>query len=441
MSRFPSEPRSDKAGLESHPQQGDALTSRFLQTREWTEKLCEPLSAEDCAVQSMVDASPAKWHLAHTTWFFETFLLRPYLPKYQVFHRRFSYLFNSYYNAVGDRHPRPQRGMLTRPPLEDVFAYRAHIDRHMAELLDTNESIETARLIEIGIHHEQQHQELLLTDVKHLLSCNPLLPAYREEDPRPICGDGTDQATESQFFTYEGGVREIGHRGDVFCYDNERPRHEVLLSSFRLAARPVGNAEYAAFIDDGGYRRPELWLSLGWDIAQRDRWERPMYWADHEGREAFTLYGARPLDAEAPVSHLSFYEADAFARWSGKRLPTEAEWEIAAADLTPETVETANLAETNLLEPIATNDDAVDRPAQMLGDVWEWTASPYVGYPGYRPPAGALGEYNGKFMSNQMVLRGGSAVTPQSHVRKTYRNFFPPEARWQFGGFRLAEDA
>lgn len=377
---------------------------RFLDVRACTEELAEPLSAEDQTVQSMPDASPTKWHLAHTTWFFEAFVLRPHAPRYRVFDPAYEYLFNSYYEAVGPRHPRPQRGMLTRPGVAEVMAYRRHVSEAMSALLDgANDDIDD--LVALGLQHEQQHQELILMDAKHLLSLNPLKPAYRASTPSHAA------AAPLAWRDFEGGLVEIGHDGEDFAFDNEGPRHRVWLEPFALASRPTNCGEYLAFIEDGGYRRPEFWLSAGWDCVRQRGWTAPLYW-EKDGKDwrVFTLSGLRPLDPAVPVCHVSGFEAAAFAKWAGRRLPREAEWETAAATL------------------------------QETGVVWEWTASPYVAYPGYREPDGAIGEYNGKFMANQMVLRGGCSATPAGHARQTYRNFFPPDARWMFGGIRLAED-
>ncbi len=409
------------------------LASAYREVRALTGRLAEPLSAEDCLVQSMADASPVKWHLAHTTWFFETFVLGPNVPDYRPFHPGFAYLFNSYYNAVGDRHPRPQRGLLTRPTLEEVVRYRDFVDERVAGLLASGPGEPVADLVTLGLNHEQQHQELILTDVKHALSCNPLRPAYRE------AGAPTERHPSTmphlRWVDRPGGPSQLGHAGRGFAFDNEGPRHEVLLRPFRLASRLVTNHEYLTFMADGGYRRPELWLSDGWAVCRERGWDAPLYWyAENGAWYHFTLDGPGPVAAADPVCHVSFYEADAFARWAGARLPSEAEWESVAS----ETAVAGNFLETDRLRPTPA---IGDEPSQLFGDVWEWTASPYVAYPGYRPPAGALGEYNGKFMCNQMVLRGGSCATPRSHVRATYRNFFPPDARWQFTGLRLARDA
>ena len=380
------------------------LAERYPRIRKATTGLAAGLSAEDCALQSMPDASPVKWHLVHTTWFFETFLLARFASGYRDFHPAHRFLFNSYYNAVGEQFPRAQRGMISRPSLEEVRRYREHVDAGMAALLGgATLPDEALGLAELGLHHEQQHQELVLTDLKHLLSLNPLAPAYREGAPRPAA------PAALAWQAHAGGETWIGHDGAGFAFDNELPRHRVLLEPFELASRPATNAEFLAFVEDGGYRRPELWLSEGWAIARAQGWAAPLYWRKRDGAwTEFTLHGAQPLDAHASVAHLSHFEADAFARWAGARLPTEFEWEHAAPD---------------------------------AGAVWEWTSSSYGPYPGYRPAAGAVGEYNGKFMSNQYVLRGGSSATPPGHLRPSYRNFFPSGARWQFSGVRLARDA
>ena len=405
------------------------LVRKYAEVRARTEGLAEPLSPEDQAVQSMPDASPTKWHLAHTTWFYETFILAPSVPGYTHFDPRFTFLFNSYYKQLQGHPIRANRGLMSRPNLDEVREYRKYVDERMTELLERPLAADVAALVELGLNHEQQHQELILTDIKHALWSNPLHPAYLplrndpQQDPGPISWLGFDE-----------GLREIGHAGAGFAFDNESPRHKVYLYPFRLASRLVTNREYLAFMADGGYRRPELWLSDGWDVAGANQWQAPLYWIHEDDHWfTFTLGGVRPLNLDEPVCHVSLYEADAYARWAGKRLPTEAEWEIAAAGCRIE----GNLLETERYHP-ATPDGSCALP-QLFGDVWEWTASPYVGYPGYKPPAGLLGEYNGKFMCNQMVLRGGSCATPRSHIRATYRNFFPPAARWQFMGVRLAE--
>lgn len=410
------------------------LSRLYREIRAFTEKLAAPLSPEDCVVQSMPDVSPTKWHLAHTTWFFETFVLQQQLAEYRPFHPRYGYLFNSYYNAIGERHPRPKRGLLSRPSLEEVYAYRESVDRWMLELLDKDAdtlSPEALGVIEIGLHHEQQHQELLLTDIKHVLSCNPLRPAYVER----VAHQTTAEAVPCYWHEFPEQLVEIGHEGGSFAYDNEKPRHRVFLNPFKLCSRLVTNGEYLQFIADNGYRRPELWLSDGWATVTERQWEAPLYW-EKLGDTWFhqTLAGLVKVHPANPVCHVSYYEADAFARWRNARLPTEAEWEVAATPLAIE----GNFVETERFHPSAATESRT--LTQMYGDVWEWTASPYSAYPGYRPAEGAIGEYNGKFMCNQFVLRGGSCVTSQSHIRPTYRNFFPPDARWQFTGIRLADD-
>lgn len=414
-----------------------ALAARFRDVRDRTEALARPLSPEDCVVQSMPDASPVKWHLAHTTWFFETFVLERWADGYTPFHPRFRVLFNSYYNAVGDKHPRPERGLLTRPTLSEVLSYRRHVDAAMRRMLEAPGQFdaEATALIELGINHEEQHQELILTDLKHLLSRNPLAPAYAKA---PDHAAWSPQPQAPGWLSFGGGIRAVGADGGSFCFDNEGPRHRVLLQEFELATRPVTCAEYQSFMADGGYRRPDLWLSLGWDAVRSQGWEAPMYWRRENDRwRQFTLQGVRDVDPDAPVCHVSLFEADAYARWAGARLPTEFEWETASMLAPCE----GNLLDTGELHPRAAN-GAVHpgKLSQCFGDVWEWTQSSYAPYPGYLPAPGAVGEYNGKFMCNQYVLRGGSCATPRRHIRATYRNFFPPDARWQFSGVRLARD-
>jgi ergothioneine biosynthesis protein EgtB len=412
-----------------------AFLARYRKTRALTEILAEPLSPEDQTLQSMQDASPTKWHRAHTTWFFETFVLAPHAPGYRLHHPEYGYLFNSYYETVGPRHPRPARGLLSRPSAAEIGRYRQHVDAAMTTLIAGagKAAWRAARpLLELGLNHEEQHQELILMDIKHALSLNPLQPAYGA--PLPLERHPTQPMS---YLAVEGGIHEIGHDGDGFAFDNEGPRHKVYLAPFRLASRLVSSGEYLAFIEDGGYRRPEMWLSEGWAAVLREGWTAPLYWQEGGGAwRIFTLSGSRGLDEAEPVVHVSHYEADAVARWSGKRLPTEAEWEAAAA--THRVALAGNLMDRGAYHPMAAAGAGL---AQMIGDAWEWTQSPYVGYPGFRPASGAVGEYNGKFMVNQMVLRGGAAVTPAGHVRITYRNFFPSGARWAFGGIRLAEDA
>jgi ergothioneine biosynthesis protein EgtB len=410
--------------------------NRFRLVRAATLALSEPLSPEDYVVQSMPDASPAKWHLAHTTWFFEEFVLQHAVPGYKFHDEQFRYLFNSYYNTVGPMHSRPHRGLLSRPTVEQVMSYRARIDERMHALLQRDDlSPEIQDVITLGLNHEQQHQELLLTDLKHLFSCNPLLPAYvregREQAARPA---GSSPALT--FKGFDGGLIEIGYPGDGFCFDNELPRHRTYTGPFRLANRAITNGEYVEFIRAGGYENPVHWLSDGWATVQREGWQRPIYWSQSRDAE-FTLTGLRGLHPGTPVCHLSYYEADAFAHWAGARLPTEAEWELAANEATLR----GNFVENRRWHPEPPPPSPATVPLlQMFGDVWEWTQSAYAPYPGFKPAKGALGEYNGKFMVNQLVLRGGSCATPASHIRASYRNFFGPAARWQFTGLRLAKD-
>lgn len=407
---------------------------RYLAVRNATELLCRPLAVEDYVIQTMPDVSPPKWHLAHSTWFFENFLLIPFYPDYKPFHTQFGYLFNSYYETVGSFHPRRHRGLLARPTVEEVYAYRAHVNRVIGQLIDSAAAEQwrtIAPLIELGLHHEQQHQELLLTDIKHIFAANPLRPVYQATE-----SEVSGRAPPLQWLDYSGGIRQSGHHGDGFAFDNELPRHRVYLENYRLASRPVSNGEYLEFIEAGAYGKPEYWLSDGWLAMQEHAWQAPLYWECANGAwSLMTLSGMRRLVESEPVCHISYYEADAYARWAGRRLPTEAEWENAAAEIAI----TGNLRESGMLHPAVAPSNVV--PAQMFGDVWEWTRSPYTPYPGYRPSADSLGEYNGKFMCNQMVLRGGSCVTPADHMRASYRNFFPPDARWQFSGLRLADDS
>jgi ergothioneine biosynthesis protein EgtB len=426
----------EHAGRESADASANPVAERYRSLRQVSGALIRPLSAEDCALQSMPDASPAKWHLAHTTWFFETFVLAPHVPRYRPFHPDYRVLFNSYYDAIGERHPRPERGLLSRPSLEEVHAYRRHVDAAMLELLE--QAPPFAALIELGLQHEQQHQELILTDVKHLLSRNPLKPVYQKQWPlTPV------EPRERRWIAFEGGVREIGHEGEGFCFDNETPRHRVWVAPYLMASHPVTHGDFIDFIDDGGYRRPELWLSAGWEAVLAGGWQAPQYWQRRDGEwHVFTLHGEAPVDPHTPVCHVSFYEAEAFARWAGGRLPTEAEWELAAARGDAAAQRQGNFLESAALHPLPSREPAREGfLAQAFGDVWEWTRSDYAPYPGFRTAQGAIGEYNGKFMSGQYVLRGGSCATPEKHIRATYRNFFPPQARWQFSGLRLARDA
>ncbi|HUH30478.1 MAG TPA: ergothioneine biosynthesis protein EgtB [Rhodanobacter sp.] len=406
----------------------ETVGSRFRRTRQRTLDLCANLSAEDLQVQSMPDASPGKWHLAHTTWFFEQFVLARDAA-WASPDPAFRFLFNSYYQTVGPIPARARRGLLSRPSLEAVRAYRARVDDAVSELLERSSDPELATLVVMGLQHEQQHQELLLTDIKHAFWCSPLQPAYRP----PLPDASAAVATPLRFVHGREGIVEIGHRGDSFAFDNETPRHRTLLQPHALANRLVTNGEYLTFVREGGYREPTLWLADGWDTVQREGWQHPLYWQDDLASE-FTLAGVCALDPHEPVCHLSYYEAEAFARWADARLPTEAEWESAAERVAVD----GNLQDTQRFQPQpAGNAEGV---RQLFGDVWEWTASPYVSYPGFRPLPGTLGEYNGKFMCGQWVLRGGSCATPTEHIRASYRNFFPPHARWQFAGLRLGQD-
>ena len=407
-----------------------ALRRRYRSVRRFSDKLRTPLTAEDCVIQSMPDVSPTRWHLAHTTWFFETFVLSRAVRGYRSHHPAFEYLFNSYYNSVGDQFPRERRGLLSRPGLGEVLDYRQFVDKEMERVFDElGPADPLLPVIELGLQHEQQHQELILTDIKHVLSCNPLLPAYR---PRPSrVGEGS---SPMRWLSYQGGLEEIGFTGEEFAFDCETPRHTTYVPPFQLASRLVTNGEFLEFMAAGGYARPEYWLSLGWNRRKSERWESPLYWYHRDGAwHEFTLNGLEPLDLDAPVCHISYFEADAYARWAETSLPTEAQWEIAAREFPL----TGNFVENDHFHPLAA--PVGHGASQFYGDAWEWTSSPYTPYPGYVPAAGALGEYNGKFMCNQYVLRGGSCATSQTHIRPTYRNFFPPEARWQFTGIRLAK--
>lgn len=411
----------------------DDLIQQFLAVRQTTERMVAGLSPEDQNLQSMPNASPLKWHRAHTTWFFETFLLHPHGHSYEPVNPHYAYLFNSYYNGIGKQFPRPQRGLMSRPDSDDVGTYREHVNQAVIELLHqaSQEQRQTlANIVVLGLNHEQQHQELMVTDFKHALSFNPLAPAWTHS-PEP-----RGPAAEQAWIDFDGGVVSVGHDGKNFSFDNETPRHEVMLRDFQLARRPVTCGEYAEFIAAGGYHRPEFWLSDGWAFIQREGIEAPLYWRreDH-GWMLHTLGCWRDLDPDEPVCHISFYEAFAFAQWAGARLPTEFEWEAAAARQPV----AGHFADSERYHPASATGS--DRLVQLYGDVWEWTASSYAAYPGFRAAAGAVGEYNGKFMANQMVLRGGSCATPPGHVRATYRNFFYPGDRWQFSGLRLARDA
>jgi ergothioneine biosynthesis protein EgtB len=414
------------------------LSDSYSRVRQFSEELTRPLETEDYVIQSMPDVSPTKWHLAHTSWFFETFVLSEVNPNYRSPHPQFNFLFNSYYFQVGERHCRPKRGLISRPTVEEVFRYRRHVDQNILEFLEISNEEQLrgiASVIELGLHHEQQHQELMLTDIKHVFSENPLRPAYMGKEQKPP----DPLLPEIDWIEYPEGVYAIGHNGEGFSFDNETPVHKEYANRFNLASRLVTNREYLEFIEDGGYKRPEIWLSDGWNTVEANNWTAPLYWEEKNGSwQYFTLSGIRDIALDEPVCHVSYYEADAFARWAGARLSTEAEWEIAASNLSIE----GNFVENENYHPMVISAETNNsKPEQMFGDVWEWTRSAYGPYPGYTTLPGAIGEYNGKFMCNQIVLRGGSCATSRSHIRKTYRNFFPPNARWQFMGIRLAKDA
>ena len=417
------------------------LAANYQKVRKQSETLCAPLEIEDFGLQAMPEASPPKWHLAHITWFFETFLLKKFIRNYRAYNPVFEHLFNSYYNGIGWPFLRAHRGFLSRPTVQEVYAYRQAIDQQVLELIE-NCPLEFQREIEfvvtLGLHHEQQHQELLLTDIKFNFSMNPLHPIYQEN-----ARQAKNQNTEMCFLHVDAGLAEIGYGGPAFAFDNEKPRHEVIVNNFKVASRLINNAEYLEFIQAGGYQRPEYWLSDGWATVKTKQWAAPLYWLKQDDvYSEFTLSGLQPLDPCAPVTHVSLYEADAFASWRGARLLRESEWEcLAQRETNNSTIKDANFVETNYLHPQAPRTGSNGKPRQLLGDVWEWTQSPYAPYPGFKPFAGAIGEYNGKFMCNQMVLRGGSCVTPREHIRVSYRNFFYPAERWQFTGIRLAGDA
>lgn len=414
------------------PDKAALLAHRLREVRDRTGLLCSPLEIEDYVIQASDSVSPPRWHLAHTTWFFETFILMPYVPGYRVFHEAYAHLFNSYYETAGTFFPRPQRGLLSRPTVAEVYRYRSHVDEALQTLLQQLPQATASDIltrVELGIEHEIQHQELLLMDVKYNFSVNPLGPAYQRSAVQ-IAATPLKMVWQE----FNGGIVEIGHDGTGFCYDNERPRHQTLLREFRLASRLVTNQEYLAFIAEGGYQRVDLWLSDGWRTINTQGWKAPLYWlgSKHDWQQ-FTLSGLQPLHPHEPVSHLSYYEADAYARWAGKRLPTEAEWEHAASSVPI----TGNFLESGSLHPQPAPQSGL---TQMYGDLWEWTRSAYTPYPGFRPLSGTLGEYNGKFMCDQLVLRGGCCVTPQDHIRASYRNFFRAADRWMYSGLRLAED-
>ncbi len=423
------------------PSRLSSISNRYTAVRDFTCRIASPLSAEDCMIQSMPDASPTRWHMAHTTWFFETFVLG-LLPKYRVFDERFKFLFNSYYNSVGAQFPRPQRGMISRPGLIATLDYRRHVDSAMRDFFESaNVGKQLLDTIEIGLNHEQQHQELMLTDIKHALSCNPTLPIYESG----LLPAGTNSVCD--WYRFDEGIFEAGHRGGSFGFDNEFPRHRVFLHDYSLASRCVTAGEFIEFIDDGGYDRPDHWLAPGWSSVQSSGWTAPLYWVNQDGQwMVYTLAGLVPVDRNWPVCHISYFEADAFARWSGFRLPTEFEWERACESVYSEPLASNDQAgaKCQFAEQLMTDGHAIhptggDSTKNMLGGVWEWTSSSYAAYPGYSAPDGALGEYNGKFMCNQYVLRGGSVATSSSHIRAAYRNFFGPDSRWQFSGFRLAK--
>lgn len=411
------------------------ISSAYVKIRNFTEELVKPLETEDYVIQSIEDVSPPKWHLAHTTWFFETFVLKPHMKNYNEFHPKFLYLFNSYYETVGPYFPRPSRGNLSRPTVYDVYKYREYVDSHMLDLMcAADEGLWKAikPIVELGLHHEQQHQELLLTDIKYNFSINPLEPVYSSKKVPQLIPE-----IPFTWHAYEGGLVDIGHEGNEFTFDNEGPRHKQWLQPYQIASRPVTNGEFKEFIDDQGYHKAQYWLSDGWNEIRKAGWAAPLYW-EKIGDEwyYFTLSGFREIDWNEPVCHVSFYEADAFARWAGKRLPTEEEWEHTFSHVKKE----GNFVESGYFHPVSSASCQGDSPSKGFGDVWEWTQSPYIPYPGNKPLEGGLGEYNAKFMCNQMVLRGGSCATSSTHIRLTYRNFFQPEKRWQFSGFRLAED-
>ncbi len=413
------------------------LIHRYKSIRNFSHKLCKPLVTEDYVIQSMPDVSPTKWHLAHTSWFFEAFILSKVQKNYKSLHPQYNFLFNSYYVQIGERHTRAYRGLLSRPTVEQVYEYRAYVDKNMLSFLESSDEKtfnEFAFIVEVGLNHEQQHQELLITDIKHVFSVNPLKPIYKESNNKV-----TNKIPPMEWMSFDEGIYEIGFDESSFCYDNETPKHKEFVQSFKLGTRLITNKEYIEFIDDGGYQNTPLWLSDGWATVEKEGWEAPFYWEKKDGEWwNFTLSGSRKVEPNEPVCHVSFYEADAFAHWAGSRLPTEAEWETASSNIKMK----GNFVEKENFHPvpIETNDEE-KALKQMFGDLWEWTRSSYSPYPGYKPLPGALGEYNGKFMSSQMVLRGGSCATSETHIRKTYRNFFPPNARWQFMGIRLAKDS
>lgn len=432
MSKQESALQQVQCAEQSNPQA--SLLTRYREIRKDSESICNPLQVEDYGVQTMADVSPPRWHLAHVTWFFETLLLKPYLSGYQEFHPRFAYLFNSYYETIGSMHPRPQRGFLSRPTTEEIYHYRAYVDEHMQSLLQNiPESLlnEINLRTQVGLHHEQQHQELLLTDIKYNFATNPLYPVYKDQP-----SVASIPAQDIQWAEHNGGIVTVGADSNHFCFDNETPRHDVFLQPFRMASRPVSNGEYLEFMHAGAYNQVDLWLSEGWKTIKEQQWQAPLYWQKGDADWHYmTLAGLQPVDLSAPVCHVSFYEADAYARWTGKRLPTEFEWEAIAGAHNPCK---GHFSDSGDYQPRAATASGM---CQLFGDVWEWTQSPYSPYPGFVPLPGSLGEYNGKFMCSQMTLRGGSCVTAANHIRASYRNFFYPKDRWQYSGIRLAEGA
>ena len=424
-----------ESALSTQSASKEYFVEQYQSVRRFTEHLCEPLATEDYVIQSMADVSPTKWHIAHVTWFWETFLLFPARPAYQSLHPQYAYLFNSYYNTLGQRHCRPRRGLISRPTVKETYTYRRYVDEHVLDLveqLDEGQLTALAPIMTLGLHHEQQHQELMVTDIKHVFSCNPLYPAYVERVPT-----STASIPAVEWVSFPEGVYWLGHEGEGFAFDNEGPRHRQFVQSFQLASRLVTNGEYLEFMEDGGYDNPLLWLSEGWATVQQEEWQAPFYWEKRDGQWwMMTLSGLREVDLAEPVCHVSYFEADAYARWADARLPTEAEWEVAAQGVPVE----GNFVESGLYHPAPLNVSTTSgKLAQMYGDVWQWTQSSYAPYPNFKPGPGAVGEYNGKFMCNQYVLRGGSCATSRSHTRSTYRNFFPANAQWQFMGIRLAK--
>ncbi|MFC6999785.1 ergothioneine biosynthesis protein EgtB [Rufibacter roseus] len=428
--------------LSTHHSYLELLLSRYQNIRQQTLSICAPLTPEDTVMQPMVDVSPPKWHMGHTTWFFETFILAPHVKGYRLFHSQYAFLFNSYYNSMGSRVARSDRGTLSRPPLQDILEYRRHVDQWMEKALQNEELLKNEEItaaIELGLQHEQQHQELLVTDIKYILGCNPLMPIYHEQQ-NSVLGEFSGKQPQNTWLTIPEGIYTIGYQGEGFCFDNELNPHKVLLPAFEASSCTVTNGEYMAFIDDGGYSDFRYWMDEGWALVQQHQWQAPLYWFQQEGDwYHFTLHGVEKVKENEPVTHISFYEAQAYANWSGHRLLTEFEWEV-LAQLHASPSAKGNFLESGKLQPISASfSENAPKTAHLLGNTWEWTNSAYLPYPGYSAAPGALGEYNGKFMVNQMVLRGGSCATPESHIRCTYRNFFHADKRWQFTGIRLAK--